>query len=118
MVPGLPGQKVNGNSTPAAGPTETMVPGFPGQKVNGNSTPAVGPIETTVPGLPGQRINCNSALAACPVETTVPRFPGQKGYGCRLYDNHGLDLESPTRSNTLNALRRLADKRPKKTIWD
>ena len=38
MVPGLPGQKVNGNSTPAVGPIETMVPRFPEQKVNGNIT--------------------------------------------------------------------------------
>ena len=53
MVPGLPGQKVNGNSSPAVGPIETMVPGLPGQKVNGNSGPAVDPIETIVfPGLP------------------------------------------------------------------
>ena len=48
MVPGLPGQKVNGNSTPAVSPVETMVPGLPGQEVNGNSTPAAGPIETMV----------------------------------------------------------------------
>ena len=53
MVPGLPGQKVNGNSGPAVGPIETMVPGLPGQKVNGNSSPAVDPIETMVPGLTG-----------------------------------------------------------------
>ena len=53
MVPGLPGQKANSNSTAATGPTETMVPGLPGQKVNGNSSPAVGPIETMVPGLTG-----------------------------------------------------------------
>ena len=53
MVPGRPGQKVNGNSAPAVGPIETMVPGLPGQKVNGNGAPAVGPIETMVPGFPG-----------------------------------------------------------------
>ena len=51
MVPGLPGQGVNGNSSPAVGPIETMVPGLPGQKVNGNSSPAVGPIETMLPGF-------------------------------------------------------------------
>ena len=47
------GQGVNGNSTPAVGPIETMVPGLPGHGCNCNSTPAVGPIETIVPGLPG-----------------------------------------------------------------
>ena len=41
QVPGLPGQKVNGDKGPAVGPIETMVPGLPGQ----------------VPGLPGQKVN-------------------------------------------------------------
>ena len=53
MVPRLPAQGA------FFGPIEAMVPGIPGQKVNGNSTPAVDPIETMVPGLPGQKVNGN-----------------------------------------------------------
>ena len=45
MVPGLPGQKANGDKGLAVGPIETMVPGLPGQKVNGDKGPAAGPIE-------------------------------------------------------------------------
>ena len=55
----------------AVGPIETMVPGRPGQKVNGNSSPAVGPIETMVPGLPGHGVNGNSSPAVGPIETMV-----------------------------------------------
>ena len=45
MVPGLPGQGVNGNSAPAVDPIETMVPGLPGQGANGNSAPSGAPTE-------------------------------------------------------------------------
>ena len=45
-----PGQKPSGLPGPykisTVGPLETMVPGLPGQKVNGHSSAAVGPIET------------------------------------------------------------------------
>ena len=44
-------------------PLGTMVPGLPGQKVNGNSSAAVGAIETMVPGLPWQKVNGNSSAA-------------------------------------------------------
>ena len=46
---GLLGRKltiINGSSRAAVGLTETMVPGLPGQRVNGNSAAAVDPIDT------------------------------------------------------------------------
>ena len=109
MIPWLPVQKVNGNSATAAGPIEAMFPGLAGQNVNGKSAPAVGPIESMVPWLPGQKVNGNSAPAVDPTETMVPRLHGQKGCDCRLHENHGPDQGGRTRSNTLNALRRLAE---------